>query len=334
MQNQDETNVVEINGAIAPKSDVIRSPFLWLAIIVALGLTMPFVPAPSFALALSGAIAVTIAYVAAVVLFAASATQWPRRTWLLAALGIISLCAWAMLRYVVEPQMMVAFADAAKSTGRAPGAIQVFSIVALETAINLALMCAAIFGGAVIARLINSPNMLGPVCAIVAMIDIWGVLFGGIVAQMMDKMPDVSKQAMASAPAVGAASQAAAAYAIAPVSVGAGDYLFLGLLFAALHLNGMNWRGALNLTAPLIALALLGILLTPLPMLPGLLFIGLGVAIPNWRYFEYSREEKFALLYAGLFVLVLTVALYFGVTSLLPEKPQNINRPDAKSAKI
>ena len=333
VQNQDEINIVENAGAVVSTSNEMRSPFLWLAVIVALGVILPFVPSPSFALALSGAIASTVSFVAAVSLLAASATQWPRKTWLLVALTLVSLCVWAALQYIIEPQMMASIANAAKSSGHEPEIRQVVQIVTLKTAINTALMCAAILGGAVIARLINSPNMLGPVCAIVAMIDIWGVLFGGIVSQMLDKMPDVSKQAMASAPAVGAASHAAA-FTITPVSMGAGDYLFLGLLFAALHLNGMNWRGALNLTAPLIALALLGIMLTPLPMLPGLLFIGLGVAIPNLKYFEYSREEKFALLYAGLFVLALTVGLYFGITSLLSEKPQNINNPEAKSAKI
>lgn len=53
-------------------------------------------------------------------------------------------------------------------------------------------------------------------------------------------------------------------------------------------------------------------------MLPGLVFIGLGAALPNLKYFQYTREEKFALLYAAVFVALLTVALYFGVMSLLP----------------
>jgi hypothetical protein len=93
-------------------------------------------------------------------------------------------------------------------------------------------------------------------------------------------------------------------------------------LFAALHLNRMNWRGAVVLTAPLIALALIVLTLVPgVPHLPGLFFIGLGVALPNLKYFEYTREEKFALLYAALFVVVLSAALYFGMVSLLPDKP-------------
>jgi hypothetical protein len=297
---------------------ILRSPWLWLGVLAILGLTMPFVPVSSPALALEGAVAATIVHVIAAVLFAATATRRPRETLRLAVLGALALGLWAALRFAIEPAILAAIADAIKDSGHDAQTSQIFAIVALETVVNLALMGAAVWGGAVVARLITAPNMLGPVCAIVALIDVWGVLFQGILHQIMAALPEASSKAMASVPAVGAASKAAAAYAIAPVSIGAGDYLFLGLLFAALHLNQMNWRGALKLTTPLIVLALLGVLIGPLPMLPGLLFIGLGVAIPNWKYFDYTREEKFALLYAGLFVIVLTAALYFGVKSVLP----------------
>jgi hypothetical protein len=71
-----------------------------------------------------------------------------------------------------------------------------------------------------------------------------------------------------------------------------------------------------------VVLALISVIFNPfgLPALPGLLFIGLGTAIPNWKFFQYSRDEKFALLYAGILVVVLTAGLYFGVTSFLPRR--------------
>jgi hypothetical protein len=49
-----------------------------------------------------------------------------------------------------------------------------------------------------------------------------------------------------------------------------------------------------------------------------LLFIAAAVVLPNWKYFRFTREEQFALLYAGIFVLILTVALYFGFKAALP----------------
>jgi hypothetical protein len=166
----------------------------------------------------------------------------------------------------------------------------------------------AAFGGSLVALLVRTANMLGPVCAVVAMIDIWGVLFGGIVAQMIEKAPALTEKMTASAPAIGAAT--ASKFVIQPVQIGMGDYLFLGLVFAALHAHNLNWRTTLRWMIGLIVFAL-WLILAGVPHLPGLLFIGLATAIPNWKYFEYSREEKFALLYAGVFVLILTVGLYF-----------------------
>jgi hypothetical protein len=83
----------------------------------------------------------------------------------------------------------------------------------------------------------------------------------------------------------------------------------------------MNWRTSARLMWVFIAFALLSILFLPgVPMLPGLLFIGLAAILPNWKSAKFTREEQFALLYAGIFVLILTVALYFGFKSALPSK--------------
>jgi hypothetical protein len=96
----------------------------------------------------------------------------------------------------------------------------------------------------------------------------------------------------------------------------------MGLLFAALVAHNMNWRGALKLVTPLVILALLSIplsyrLLHADIMLPGLLFIGFGVFATNTRYFKFSREEKAALGWAGLFVAALTVGLYFAAPTIV-----------------
>jgi hypothetical protein len=165
--------------------------------------------------------------------------------------------------------------------------------------------------------LIREASIVGAVCALAALIDIWGVLLGGIVSQVMEKAPEIASKGMASMPTAGAAT--ASKFIIPLPDIGAGDYLFLGLLFAAMHRFAMNWGGAVKWTIPLVVVALLSIIFG-LPALPGLLFIGLGTAIPNWKYFQYSREEKFALLYAGILVVVLTAGLYFGVTSFLPRQ--------------
>jgi len=103
-------------------------------------------------------------------------------------------------------------------------------------------------------------------------------------------------------------------------AIGIGDYLFLALFLGVLVRFGMNWRASAIWMWAGVSLALLAIELLPfVPALPGLLFLGLGAVVPNLRYFQFTREERFALLYAGIFVLLLTVGLYFGLTSMLPK---------------
>ena len=53
------------------------------------------------------------------------------------------------------------------------------------------------------------------------------------------------------------------------------------------------------------------------PALPGLLFIGAGAVLPNLKYFTYTRDEEFALLWAGVLVLVMTVGIHFGLQYML-----------------
>lgn len=306
-------------AADSPTSALMSSPLFWLLVLAVLDIAMPFVPVHSRATAVVGAVALTVAYVIAVVQFAAQTTRLQLSPALSVALFAASLGLWLGLQWVMDLHLS------------RPLNFYLYSLK------NLSLLCTAVFGGSVVARVIKFPNMLGPVCAIIAMIDIWGVLFGGIVSQMLTNPAtrEISKRAMSAHPVLGAAMHSR--YGIPLPAVGIGDYLFLGVLFAALHAHRMNWQGAIRWVVPLVALALLSISLSDVrvlpwdvPALPGLLFIGLGIAIPNLQYFEYTREEKFALLYAGVFVVILTGLLYVGFTKALPAKEHQQHRTAAK----
>lgn len=305
------------------------TPWLWLLGIIVLGIIAPFVPAHDEVVYTLGVAASTLIYVGFVIAFVVGATRL--------AIGLkerilffgIALAWWIGLQFGAWPHFVEPFFQTLRAQGAAPTFAQNLILALLSTLMDASLLVAAVMGGSLIARIVKTPNMIGPICAIVALIDIWGVLFGGIVSQLIEKAPSVAGKAMTSLPSVGSAgaipTQGFAA-SIQPAQIGVGDYLFLGLLFGALHLNGMNWRGAARLVMPLVALALLAVasgdnLLKGGIMLPGLLFIGAGVAIPNRRYFQYTREEKFALLYAFGFVTLLTIGLFFAITSQLPPAP-------------
>ncbi|MDF2440273.1 MAG: hypothetical protein JWN98_1257 [Abditibacteriota bacterium] len=303
-----------------PSPSLFEAPLFWLSALLGLGVLSPLLPVPDFLTAVFATSTLTIAYVYFVVQFAVQATrrQWPVSRLLL--LLVASLLLWAALQWITRPALQSTLMAYMQAKQEAPFGWRFLGIINM-TVRSLALVCVGVFGGAIVARLIKTPNMMGPVCTIVALIDIWGVLFGGIVSKLLTNpaTKPIAENAMAAMPSAGTAS-ARGGYAIEAPSIGIGDFLFLGLLFAALHALNMNWHGAMRWVTPLVTIALLCITFGLIPFLPGLLFIGLGIAIPNWKYFEYTRDEKFALLWAGLFVVILTAVLYFVIVSQLPAK--------------
>jgi hypothetical protein len=307
------------------------SPIFWLLAFLILNLSVPFFNIPNKTTAIIGAVALTFAYVCVVVFFGVSVGLKKLPIVHLVAWGVLSLAVWFALDRWIGDVVARPIIDAARATRTRPGGAQLLQLIAVGTVTDMALMCIAVCFGNVAARMIKTPNMLGPVCIVIALIDVWGVLFNGIVSQLMRQTPHIAAKAMTSGPKLGAAS--GSQYAIPLPDVGIGDYLFIGLLFGAVIYLGLNWRGAIKWVVPLMIAALLLIIFPQhitnpftgqvvlLDALPGLLFIGLGVAIPNYqRVFQFTREEKFALLYAGIFVAILTGALYLGFKSVLPDK--------------
>ncbi len=308
------------------------SPFFWLTAFLILNLAAPYFSIPNRATAIGGAVALTFAYVCVVVFFAVCVARRKLPIPHLLAWGVLALLVWLALDNFVVPTLIKPIVTAIRHSKTRPEGFQLFQLIALSTLTDMALLCLGVFAGNIASRMIQTPNMLGPICIVIALIDIWGVLFGGIVAQVIAKRPEIAAKAMTSGPKLGAATSSA--FNISLPDIGIGDYLFLGLLFGALFYLGLNWQSAIKWVVPLVCMALLLIVLVPrMPALPGLPFIALGVAIPNYRHFKYTREEKFALLYAGLFVLILTGALYWGFENALPEKEPRAKTPTTQSKK-
>jgi hypothetical protein len=176
---------------------------------------------------------------------------------------------------------------------------------------ELGLLFGAIGLGTWVAQAIRYPNVLLPVALVAATVDIWGVSMGGPVSQIIKKAPHIAETATVKIPKMGAGRAPQRGQAPPPSALmGVGDFLFLSILFACLAKFQMNLRGAFwwSVGLSLVAFLLLPVVKAPLPGLP---FIALGIIIPNWRYFQFTREEKFAMLYAGiLFVLVLAIGFF------------------------
>ena len=307
---------------VPPSSDAKISWFWPLAVLVLLKIGGPFLPIPNATTAFVGAIFFTFVYVGAVVVFALAVVLRQLKPLFLieGALGCASL--WAIVNFLALPYVERGF-RAMMEVGAAPTTSQILLRLYTETVQDLALLGAATFLGALLAKMIRHANMLGPIGVMIALIDIWGVLFGGIVAQMLtnEATKPLAEKAMTSGPNLGGIGAAHPDFAIPVPAIGVGDFLFLALLLAVVVNFGMNWRASAKIMWIAVSLALLLIIqpFFPVPHLPGLLFLGLGAVAPNLKYFSYSRDELFALLYAGIFVVILTVALYLGFSAALPK---------------
>ena len=303
-----------------PLTPILNSPLFWLAAFVLLNFAVPFFDISSQAIAVLGALSLTFAYIAIVLCFAATVALRRLSIAAILAAGVLALLFWLAMDKWIAPGIMQPIIAELEITQALPSTPQILQRLFITTFTDLAILVTAVCAGNLAARMIQTPNMIGPVCVVIALIDIWGVLFGGIVSQLMEKT-DIAEKAMTKGPLIGAASTSAANYAIPLPAIGVGDYLFIGLLLGVLILHNLNWRAAMNWIAPLVCVALLSISFGITPFaLPGLVPIALGAAIPNRAFFRYTREEKFALLYAGIFVLILTGALYLGFQSMLPSK--------------
>ncbi|MCS6862158.1 MAG: hypothetical protein NZT92_17780 [Abditibacteriales bacterium] len=191
------------------------------------------------------------------------------------------------------------------------GGLRKFDIVS-----ELGLIFAAIGLGMLVALAIRYPNILLPVALVAALVDIWTVKMGGPVSQALEKAPTIAQIATVKIPQMGAARAQPRGKAPPPLALmGVGDFLFLTVLFACLAKFQMNLFGAFwwSVGLSLVAFLLLPVVKTPLPGLP---FIALGIIIPNWRYFQFTRAEKFAMLYAAI-LLAVVLAIGFFVTQAL-----------------
>ena len=210
-----------------------------------------------------------------------------------------------------KARLWVAIILSLAAAGAKIGAVRLSSNLFLELIGDLCLFVAAILFGVLASRIIRERNILVPVAVAAAAVDTFGVYWGPV-AEITKRAPELAKHLSAAVPGADIP-----AIPVPQLSyIGVGDFLFMGLFVAAVYRLGLNRRG--TLWALFIAFLIVpGVFaITNLPALPGLVFLGLAVVIANWRYFRFSRAEKFALLYAGIAVVVL-IMLVWGLKQAL-----------------
>ncbi|GEM_PF-539491 len=170
-------------------------------------------------------------------------------------------------------------------------------------------LAVALLLGSSISPLIRHANLLPPVAVVLAIVDIWTVLFGGFVFQVYQKAQEgvAVAQKIVEAATVKMPTIASAHYASLSLPV-----IGIGDLFFSAFLSSLLWRFELNVRASFIlsvAFIVIGLLIAQLPFvplgIPGLPFIVPAILLPNLNQFKYTPEEKKALLVGAIFLVAL-----------------------------
>ncbi len=161
--------------------------------------------------------------------------------------------------------------------------------------------------GVLLSRLMRSANMVPPAAAALAIVDMWTVLLGGPVQQLMtSQTATAQKVTQAMTVRLPAPTSGAAPIAV----VGFADFVFMAFFVAAMCRFVGDTAGYGRTVRPLalvLALYMLLVLLTGWS-LPALVPMALVVLAVHRRSFRYERHERFALLYAGLLLVAMMAA--------------------------
>ncbi len=189
--------------------------------------------------------------------------------------------------------------------------------------------------GALLSRILRSANMIPPVAAVLALVDVWTVLLGGPVQQLINSNNPaarlISQAMMVQLPAPRPIASGAT-----PMfgAVGFADYLFIAFFVAAIcrfmPATSAYRRTLWSLIGVLCAyMALVFVKELSLPALAPMAVVMIGT---NWRRFHYERSEAFALIYAAIFIALIAGGFWlFGRQKKEPgREPGEENTPHAR----
>ncbi len=175
----------------------------------------------------------------------------------------------------------------------------------VRTATNLFMIFAASAFGYIVSLILRHPNIVLPVGALAAYIDVWTVLVGPT-SRALEKIPHVVSAVSVSLPDT--ASSLTGFGSIA--TIGPADFIFLGMFFGAVYRLKMNPARTFWLIVPALTLGMLSVITGFPPMgLPALVLMGPVVIIANYRHFRLSRDEYIAIGVAAVFLAIVTIGL-------------------------
>jgi len=195
----------------------------------------------------------------------------------------------------------------------------------LRMVMSVLIMIAAASIGCAVAVRVKDRNLLLPVVMFAACIDLWTVTMGPV-ATMLQRAPQIAHAVSVPIPIVGAK-------VFAPlVSIGPGDFLFMGLVFTAVSQLGMNCARNYWFVFKMMTLGMMFVVVGPLQFLPALILLAMAVVSANWREFRLNRQEIVSMVIVGV-ILFGSLPLVWSMLAPRAKKgqPHHAPRPPASA---
>jgi len=233
-------------------------------------------------------------------------------TLLLAALSVMLLINGARLHLSVAREAGLVIISVGLWLGliRLAGLTHLLQLLVAPVA-TVVFLLACLWLGRVISRLFRTSSILLPVCATVAVVDVFTV-YAGPTGMMLQNYPEFVQSVSVAIPAIGSAVGAEGLAGLKVSNfIGLGDLIFLAALLGA----AARFRFDLVRTAWLVlAAAAAGMAiqwlvpkLIGVPLLP---FVAGGFAVANWGQFRLTSQEKNAMGLAALIIGLLAVVAW------------------------
>ena len=166
----------------------------------------------------------------------------------------------------------------------------------LKVLMVLFIMIASTALGKLVSFRVADKNLLLPVVMFAAYIDFWTVNHGPVSAALKHA-PDIVSAVSAPIPKVGTGSF------VPNTMIGPGDFIFMGLVFAAVCNLGMNGKRNYWFIFTTMTIGMLAVMLGALEFLPALTVLAIGTVAANWKEFHLSRQEKISTAIVGVLLI-------------------------------
>lgn len=168
---------------------------------------------------------------------------------------------------------------------------------------NLLKILAATAFGYLVSFILRHPNIILPVGALAAYMDIWTVLVGPT-AKAIEKVPHVVSAVSVQIPDI-----ASSGGGFQPLSmIGPADFIFLAMFFGAIYRLKMEPARTLWMIFPVLTLGMFSVMRGFPPMgLPALVLIGPTVIVANYKHFKLEKQEWVAVGITAVLLVAITI---------------------------